>query len=209
MTAPAPIPATEVARHMPNPPDTAPKAPSTPAAHITAAASTLRSQAVENPLMTLFCLMIIALLSAAIASPHIRINDTNARIDRLDARMAAGFDKVDARFDDLEADIDTRFDKVDARFDKVDARFDDLVADIDTRFDKAEADIDTRFDEVDARFDKVDARFDEVDAGFDELNLKLTALIAELRATDDVNATIEGRLDEPAEAAPAKAAAGR
>ena len=173
MTAPAPIPAAEAARHMPNPPDTAPKAPSTPAAHVTAAASTLRSQAVENPLMTLFCLMIIALLSAAIASPHIRINDTNARIDRLDARMAAGFDKVD------------------------------------TRFDKAEADIDTRFEKVDARFDKVDARFDEVDAGFDELNLKLTALIAELRATDDVNATIEGRLDEPAEAAPAKAAAGR
>ena len=202
MTAPAPIPATEVARHMPNPPDTAPKAPSTPAAHVTAAASTLRSQAVENPLMTLFCLMIIALLSAAIASPHIRINDTNARIDRLDARMAAGFDDlkadIDTRFEDLEADIDTRFDKVAAKFE-------DLETDIDTRFDK----VDARFDKVDAKFDKVDARFDEVDAGFDELNLKLTALIAELRATDDVNATIEGRLGEPAEAAPAEAAAGR
>ena len=96
MTAPAPISAAEAARHMPNPPDTAPRASSTQAAaHATAAAPTLRSQVVENPLMTFFCLMIIALLSAAIASPHIRINDTNARIDRLDVRMTAGFDKID------------------------------------------------------------------------------------------------------------------
>ena len=166
---------------MPNPLDTAPKAPSTPApAHATAAAPTLRSQIVENPLLSFLGLMIIALLSAAIASPHIRINDTNARIDRLDARMTAGFDKVDARFE------------------KVDARFDELEADIDARFAK-----------VDVKFDEVDARFEEIDARFDELDLKLTALIAVLGATDEVNAIIEGRLGEPAEPAPAKAAAGR
>ena len=159
---------------MPNPPDTAPRASSTQtAAHARAAAPTLRSQVVENPLMTFFCLMIIALLSAAIASPHIRINDTNARIDRLDVRMTAGFDKIDARFE-----------KVDARFEKVDARFDELEADI-------------------------DARFEKVDARFDELELKLTALIAVLGATDDVNAIIEGHLGDPAEPAPAEAAAGR
>ena len=183
MTTSAPIPATQPAPRMANSPDTTTKA------QRAASAPTLRSQVAENPLMSFFCLLIVALLAAAIASPHIRIDDTNRRLDRLDARMTAGFAAVDARFDEVEEEVDTRFDEVDTRFDEVDARFDE----VDARF----ATVDARFDEVDARFATVDARFDEVDARFDEIDLKLTVLIVGLGAADHVNAAIGGRLDGP------------
>ncbi|MCY4422400.1 MAG: hypothetical protein OXC06_04945 [Acidimicrobiaceae bacterium] len=57
----------------------------------------------------------MALLAAAVASPNIRINDTNGRIDRLEDKMDARFgefeDKTDARFGELEeavAEIDLK-----------------------------------------------------------------------------------------------------
>ena len=70
-------------------------------------------------------------------------------------------------------------DTVDARFAQVDARF---------------AQIDARFAQVDARFAQVDARFASLESGVAEINLKLTALIAALNATDAVDAALEGRL---------------
>ena len=47
---------------------------------------------------------------------------------------------------------------------------------------------------VDARFAQVDARFDSLESGVAEINLKLTALIAHLNATEAVDAALEGRL---------------
>ena len=91
------------------------------------ATPTIRSQVAENPLMSFFGLLIVALLAAAIAAPNIRINDTNRRIDRLEDRMEAGFAAVDARFSEI-----------DARFDEVDARFDELEKAVDARFDAIE-----------------------------------------------------------------------
>ena len=130
MTASAPIPAAEAASHMPNPPDTTPTTPrnQVPSQVQTAAAApTLRSQVAENPLLSFFGLMIIALLAAAIAAPNIRINDTNARIDRLDARMTARFDKVDAEFED----VDANFEDIDARLDGLDLKLTALIAKLD------------------------------------------------------------------------------
>ena len=139
MTTSAPIPAAEVASRMANPSDTASEATTEPAARAgtaTAVRPSLRAQIAENPLLSFFGLVIVALLTAAVASPHIRINDTNERIDRLEARMDAGFEKVDARFDALEAAVE-------------------------------------------------------------EINLKLTALIAHLNATSEVDDALAGRLSGP------------
>ena len=47
---------------------------------------------------------------------------------------------------------------------------------------------------VDARFAQVDARFDSLESDVAEINLKLTALIAHLNATEAVDAALEGRL---------------
>lgn len=52
-------------------------------------------------------------------------------------------------------------------------------------------------DKLDAGFAAVDARFTAQDAKIDEINLKLTALIAALNATDEIEAALEGRLIAP------------
>lgn len=58
--------------------------------------------------------------------------------------------------------------------------------------------LDTKIDRLDARIDlledRIDARFAEQAAKIDEINLKLTALIAALNMTEEVDAALEGRL---------------
>ena len=121
---------------MVNPSDTAPEA-ATDQAQARAGAATvvrpsLRAQVAENPLLSFFGLVIVALLTAAIVSPHlrivsphIRIDDINIRIDDTNARI----DRLEAKVDRLEAKVDARFDLVDARFDKLEA----AVAEIDRK----------------------------------------------------------------------------
>ena len=190
MTASAPIPA-EVAGRMPNPP-TASEAPDTRAptqAQAAAARPTLRSQIAENPLMSFFCLLIVALLAAAIASPHFRIDDPILRIDDLNLR----FDDTNLRIDDTNHRIDEtnhHIDRTNLRIDRTNLRIDRLEARMVAEFEK----VDARFEKMEERFEKVDERFDAVEAGLHELDRKLTALIAALSVTDNVNAAMEGRL---------------
>ena len=127
MTTSAPIPAAEAASPMVNPSDIAPEAATDQARASTAtvARPTLRAQVAENPLLSFFGLLIVALLAAAIASPHIRIDDLNIRIDETNERI----DRLEARVDRLETKMDARFDQVDARFDKLEA----AVAEIDRK----------------------------------------------------------------------------
>ena len=72
------------------------------------------------------------------------------------------------------------------------------------RITRLEDKIDTRFAQADARFaaqdEEIDARFDSLERDVGEINLKLTALIAALNATD---AAIEGRLTGTGAADPA------
>ena len=109
MTTSAPIPAPDTVPSMARRSDTASEAPpAQPQARVRAAAAvrpSLRAQVAENPLLSFFGLMIVALLAAAVASPNIRINDTNRRIDRLEDRLIEFEEKVDARFDALEAAV--------------------------------------------------------------------------------------------------------
>ena len=129
MTTSAPIPAAEAASPMVNPSNTAPEA-ATDQAQARAGATTvvrpsLRAQVAENPLLSFFGLVIVALLTAAIVSPHIRIDDINIRIDDTNARI----DRLETKVDRLEAKMDASFDRVDARFDKLEA----AVAEIDRK----------------------------------------------------------------------------
>ena len=75
------------------------------------------------------------------------------------------------------------------------------------RITRLEDKIDTRFAQVDARFaaldEEIDARFDSLASDVGEINLKLTALIAALNATDAVDAALEGRLTGVGTADPA------
>ena len=75
------------------------------------------------------------------------------------------------------------------------------------RITRLEDKIDTRFAQVDAKFaaqdEEIDARFDSLESDVGEINMKLTALIAALNATDAVEAAIEGRLTGTGTADPA------
>ena len=62
------------------------------------------------------------------------------------------------------------------------------------RINRLENTVDARFAQIDARFAQVDARFDSLESDVAEINLKLTALIAHLNATEAVDAALEGRL---------------
>jgi len=135
MTTSAPIPAAEAASRMANPSDTASDAP-TEQAQARAGAATvvrpsLRAQVAENPLLSFFGLLIVALLAAAIASPHIRIDDINIRIDRLEAKV----DRLEAKVDRLDAKVD----HLEAKVDRLEARFIEFERRVEARFDKLEA----------------------------------------------------------------------
>ena len=128
MTTSAPIPAAEAASRMVNPSDTASDA-STEQAQARAGAATvdrpsLRAQVAENPLLSFFGLVIVALLTAAIVSPHIRIDDINVRIDDTNRRI----DETNERIDRLEAKMDARFDKLEAAVAEIDRKLTALIA---------------------------------------------------------------------------------
>ena len=93
MTASPSIPATEATPAMAHTPDTAAQALSAQAAPAQAATSTvrprLRDQIVENPLLTLFGTIIVALLVFVLGTTNLRIGDTHHRIDRLEDRIVS------------------------------------------------------------------------------------------------------------------------
>ena len=142
MTTSAPIPAAETASRMANPSDTASDA-STKQAQARAGAATvdrpsLRAQVAENPLLSFFGLVIVALLTAAIVSPHIRIDDINIRIDDTNRRIDdtnrridetnERIDETNERIDRLEAKMDARFDKLEAAVAEIDRKLTALIA---------------------------------------------------------------------------------
>lgn len=135
MTTSAPICAAEAAPRMANQSDIAPEA-ATEQAQARAGAATvarpsLRAQVAENPLLSFFGLLIVALLAAAIASPHIRIDDINIRMDRLETKV----DRLEAKVDRLEAKVD----RLEVRVDRLEARFIEFERRVEARFDKLEA----------------------------------------------------------------------
>ena len=98
--------------------------------------SRLRAQMAENPLLTFFGTVIVALLASTLTSTHFRISDANSRIDSLEDAMLAGFAAQAADIDDLEDRLDARIDKLDARIDKLDAKIDEKFGELDAKFDE-------------------------------------------------------------------------
>ena len=118
---------------MVNPSDIAPEAATDQAraGAATVVRPSLRAQVAENPLLSFFGLVIIALLTAAIVSPHIRIDDINIRIDETNERIDetnARIGRLEARVDRLEAKMDARFDKLEAAVAEIDRKLTALIA---------------------------------------------------------------------------------
>ena len=123
----------------------------------------------ENPLPAILGAAIVLLLGFALTQTNDRISQTNDRISGLEDKVDAGFARIDERFSAQDAKFEARFAVQDAKFE-------------------------ARFAALD---DKFEARFAVQDDKLDEINLKLTALIAALNATAEVEAALEGRLLDP------------
>ena len=175
-------------------PDPAIQAP--PAQSAAAAARpTLRGQITENPLLTFLGGLVVVLLAAATASPHIRIGDTNDRLDRIEDAIGRLNNKIDTDVGRLDNKIDTKFDELNNKIDtevrrldnKIDTKFDELNNKIDTEVRRLDNKIDTKFDEldekIDTKFDRLDKKFDELDDRIDRIELKLTELITALQTS--------------------------
>ena len=139
-------------------PDPATQAPPVQSA-ATAARPTLRGQIAENPLLSFLGGLIVMLLTAAVASPHLRINDTNDRLDRIEDTMHAGFaalnNKIDTNYDELDNKIDTKISQLD---NKIDTNYDELDNKIDTKF----AELDNKIDQLDDRLDRIELKLAEL-----------------------------------------------
>ena len=168
MTASPPIPVAEATPAMSHPSDTTAEARSEQAVPVQAPTSAvrprLRDQIADNPLLTLFGTIIVALLVFILGGTNLRIGDINGRIDDINDRI----DDINGRIDDLNG-----------RIDDVNERIDDLH---------------DRIDETNDRIDRLEDRFASLEQRVIEIDLKLTALLAALNATETVDAALQGRL---------------
>lgn len=84
-------------------------------------------------------------------------------------------------------------------------RADNRISRLEDAVNAGFAAVDARFTDQDAKIDALDTKIDALEpnltAKINELDLKLTALIAALNATDEIEAALEGRLRDPATAA--------
>ena len=177
VTTAAPTPALEATSDMAQIPDPAIQAP--PAQSAAAAARpTLRGQIADNPLLSFLGALIVMLLTAAVASPHLRINDTNDRLDRIEDAIGRLNNKIDTEIGRLDNKIDRLNNKIDTQIDRLNNK-------IDTKFDQLDNKIDTKFDELDNKIDQLDDRIDRIE-------LKLAELITALQTSGVIASAAPG-----------------
>ncbi|MDE0665225.1 MAG: hypothetical protein OXH67_06485 [Acidimicrobiaceae bacterium] len=138
-------------------------------------------------LPTLLATAVVGLLIYSLA-------DERSRIDRLEDTLNTRFAATDAKIDGVGTGLSAKIDEVDAR---LSAKIDGLDARLSARIDEVDARLSAKIDEVDTG---LSARIDGLDDKLHRIDLKLTALIAALNKTGEVEAALEGRLldSEPA-----------
>ena len=206
MEASAHTPAAQALPHMARTPEPSPAtAVSSDTADARAAARTrMRDQVSENPLMTLFGTVLVALLMFNFTTTHSRIGDTNGSVVRLEDRVTRLEESVGARFQAQNAKIDALFEaqnaKMDRLFEAQNAKIERLLAAQDAKMDRLLAAQDAKMERLLAAQDaKMERLLAARDAKIDEINLKLTGLIAAFNATAEVDAALEGKLLDPNE----------
>ena len=133
---------------------------------VATAARTKRFEGLKNSALPLATTLLVLFAGLTFAALNSNIGRLDTRIDRLEDRMEQRFEAIDRRFEAQDAKFEARFEAQDAKFE-------------------------ARFEAQDAKFE---ARFESIDETLGEINLKLTALIAALNATEGVDAALEGTL---------------
>ena len=179
VTAPLPIPAPQTAPHMDETPYPQP-APS-PQAAVPPRPSILARARISDSVVLGFLgflgAIIVLLLGYALTTNNDKHAATSDRITGLEDTVNSRFAQVDVKFAAQDAKIDAKFAQVDAKFAAQDAK------------------IDAKFAAQDAQ---MDARFGRLEDAVGEINVKLAALIAHLDRTEQVEAAVEGRIEDTA-----------
>ena len=131
----------------------------------------VRTNVAENPFTAVMIAVVVALLGVLLMSNNSNTDRLDTRINRVEDSVVRLEEKIDARFAEQDAKFEARFAEQDAKFE-------------------------ARFASIDQRFAQQDAKFEALDEKLDDIDLKLTALIAGLNATQQVGAALDGRLLE-------------
>ena len=139
----------------------------------------VRDQIAENPLLSLFGAVIVAVLgilgAVVVALLTYTLTTTQSQF---------------ASIQDQFASIQDQFAGVQGQF----VGIQDQFVSVQEQFDRVH-------DRIDRLEDKIDEGFATQGAMIEQINLKLTALIAALNMTTEIDAALEGRLLSPAPAA--------
>jgi len=146
------------------------------------AAQAVRTNVAENPFTAVMIAVVVALLGVLLMSNNSNTDRLDTRINRVEDSVVRLEEKIDARFAEQDAKFEARFAEQDAKFE--------------ARFAEQDAKFEARFASIDQRFVQQDAKFEALDEKLDDIDLKLTALIAGLNATQQVGAALDGRLLE-------------
>ncbi len=141
----------------------------------------LRDQIAENPLLSLVGALLTLGGTAIVALLLFTLTSINTRIDGVEVSLGDRIDRLDARLSDridgVEVSLGDRIDGVEVRLGE--------------RIDRVEMRLSARMDRLE---DKMDAGFAAQGAAIAENDRKLTALVAMLNVTAEVDAALEGRL---------------
>ena len=143
----------------------------------------LLSQMTENPLLSLFGAIIVVLLGFVLTTSNIRISETNDRITSLDNRINGRIDRLDSR-------INSRIDGLDSRIDRLDSRINSRIDGLEDRIDRLDSRINSRIDGLGDRIDGLDSRIGSLESTVASIDRNLTALIATLGKTDEVEGAL-------------------
>jgi hypothetical protein len=139
----------------------------------------------------------MVLANAALHSHGIRLDSLTRDVGLLRGDATAlrrGQEELHARIDQLQADVAARFDRQDGRLDGIDGRLDAIDGRLDGIDDRLGA-VDDRLGAVDGRLDGIDGRLDAIGGRLDGIHGRLGAVDGRLDAIDGRLDAIGGRLD--------------
>ena len=89
------------------------------------------------------------------------------KLDRLDAKLAAGFERQDTKLATMLQQLGARSTAQDERFERQDAKHVILLEKLDARFERQDERFERRDAKLDARFERLDGKIDRIDAKFE------------------------------------------
>jgi outer membrane murein-binding lipoprotein Lpp len=103
---------------------------------------------------------------------------TRRDLEAAEARLHARIDQTDAHIDQVEARLTARIDQIETGLTTLTARTDQIETTLTTRMDQIETKLTTRMDQIETKLTTLTARMDQLDASVASLQASFTTEIA-------------------------------